>query len=62
MYTTSTEVEALIELIFLISTFLVTYFLLGLIGVFLPAKVRIRSDKQKNVVKLLANRRFRKMA
>ena len=26
------------------------------------AKVRIKSDKQKNVAKLLADRRFRKMA
>lgn len=27
-----------------------------------PTKVRIKSDKQKNVAKLLADRRFRKMA
>lgn len=29
---------------------------------FLETKVRIKSDKQKNVAKLLADRRFRKMA
>ena len=28
----------------------------------LTPKVRIKSDKQKNVAKLLADRRFRKMA
>ena len=29
---------------------------------YLGAKVRIKSDKQKNVAKLLADRRFRKIA
>ena len=29
---------------------------------FYNTKVRIKSDKQKNVAKLLADRRFRKMA
>lgn len=29
---------------------------------FFATKVRIKSDKQKNVAKLLADRRFRKMA
>ena len=35
---------------------------IGSVYEFCATKVRIKSDKQKNVAKLLADRRFRKMA
>ena len=35
---------------------------MSLLAEFVVLKVRIKSDRQKNVAKLLADRRFRKMA
>ena len=45
-----------------IRVMLFLFFLVLLYIPFVCAKVRIKSDKQKNVAKLLADRRFRKMA